>query len=68
MNPRHKLGCPCPWCSPPHGEATWCAKLTSEQAREIRASKEKLRELAQRYGVSETVISGIRNGYRWKHA
>lgn len=41
------------------------AKLTREQALEIRASREKLEILAARYGVSISRISMIRNGKSW---
>lgn len=39
-------------------------KITDEQVREIRASGELGVELARRYGVSESCISGIRRGLR----
>jgi hypothetical protein len=42
------------------------AKLTIEQAREIRMSEESGPVLALRYGVNRTVINGIKAGTRWK--
>ena len=47
-----------------HGERNHQAKLTDAQVAEIRASQEKLRALAARYGVRESQISRIRNGVR----
>jgi hypothetical protein len=49
------------------GGRQWKAKLTEEQAREIRESRQKLRELAEMYGVSIGAISAIRKGRSWKH-
>jgi hypothetical protein len=43
------------------------AKLTEEQVREIRVSREKGTDLAAQYGVSTTQISDIRNWRSWKH-
>ncbi|WP_019573442.1 hypothetical protein [Curvibacter lanceolatus] len=42
------------------------AKLTMEQAREVRASAETNRTLAVRFGVSEALISGIRRDKSYK--
>ncbi len=42
------------------------AKLTIEQAREIRLSAETGPVLAARYGVNRAVITGIRAGTRWR--
>ena len=42
------------------------AKLTIEQAREIRASSETLRVDAARYGVCQSAISAIRRGETWR--
>lgn len=42
------------------------AKLTIEQAREIRMSQESGPVLAKRYGVNRSVINGIKAGTRWK--
>jgi len=42
------------------------AKLTQEAVIEIRASEEKGRALAKKYGVSETTISRVRLGTGWK--
>lgn len=42
-------------------------KLTESEVREIRKSTELLRVLAERYSVSETNISYIRNRKSWRH-
>lgn len=42
------------------------AKLTMEQAREIRASTESGPVLAERYGVNRSLIGGIRRGQAWR--
>lgn len=42
------------------------AKLTIEQAREIRISEVPNKELAALYGVHKSVIQGIKTGTRWK--
>lgn len=46
-----------------HGERNHMAKLTNAQADEIRKSKELLKVLAQRYEVTMSTISRIRNGF-----
>lgn len=61
-----------------HGENTRHAKLTTEQAREIRKRHVKgikgrpgignTKELAAEYGVSISVIQAIGNGRIWRHA
>lgn len=43
------------------------AKLTDAQVIEIRASKEPTKTLRERYGVSRTLIQGIRRGQYRKH-
>jgi hypothetical protein len=43
------------------------AKLTEEQAREIKNSTLPTRVLAKRYGMERHSISGIRRGYTWRH-
>lgn len=44
------------------GEKNSNAKLTDEQAAEIRSSSEPTKVLRERYGVSRTLIQGIRRG------
>lgn len=51
------------------GERNSQHKLTSEDVKEIRFTQDRHgigAALAREYGVSQTVISGIRNGSRWK--
>lgn len=45
---------------------TFRSTLTEENVTEIRTSELKLRELAEKFGVSEGTISRIRNHKRWK--
>jgi hypothetical protein len=45
----------------------WKAKLTEEQVRWIKGSRNKLREAAEICGVSISTIWWIRNGRSWKH-
>lgn len=42
------------------------AKLTLEQAREIRASEDTGPVLAERYGVNRSLIGSIRRGVAWR--
>lgn len=49
------------------GSANSNAKLTARDVLEIRASREKAPELAQRYGVSRSTIVNIINGRTWNH-
>jgi hypothetical protein len=51
------------------GEEKALAKLTEDQIREIRrdAGLYSDREMAARYGVSHSLIQGIRKNQRWKH-
>lgn len=43
-------------------------KLTAEDAVAIRESSETITVLAERYGVSDSLISMVRTGQRWPHA
>lgn len=56
----------------PRGAAVWCARLTSAQAREIRAAYAlgdiSQRALGAQYGVSDVTVSRIVRGLRWSHA
>lgn len=68
--------CRTPACvNPAHLEpVTWAencrrgtnAKLTMEDAREIRVSSERGIDLAARFGVSKATISHIKSGRRWR--
>lgn len=50
------------------GERSWFAKLTDDDVRAIRAaSGVTQRELAQRYGVSQQLVSRIQRGEAWTH-
>lgn len=60
------------WSSPMRGakiaqaRRTTMAKLTLEQAREIRASSDSGPVLAARYGVNRSLVSRIRRGDAWR--
>ena len=43
------------------------AKLTEQQVREIYASTETQRVTARRYGVTQSLVSQIRNRQVWAH-
>lgn len=49
------------------GETQWQARLTADDVRTIRASKESGKELARRFGVSPQTICDIRKGRKWQH-
>lgn len=49
------------------GEACYRAVLTDQDVRDIRASNERGKDLAERYGVSRATITDIRKGRSWKH-
>lgn len=49
------------------GELNPAAKLDSEQVIAIRKDPRKLLFIAQEYGISESVVSSIKNGKTWKH-
>lgn len=53
---------------PPSGEDHYGSKLTWEKVDEIRASSLNGVELARIYGVSSTLIYGVRNGKTWVRA
>tara|TARA_R110002126_G_scaffold267214_2_gene410630 strand:+ start:232 stop:735 length:504 start_codon:yes stop_codon:yes gene_type:complete len=42
------------------------SKLTAALADEIRQSDGKQRDIAKRYGVSQTTVNGIKNGRTWR--
>ena len=49
------------------GERNHKAKLTEQQAKEIKGDKRPTKILMAEYGVGRTTIQGIRSGRRWKH-
>lgn len=49
------------------GSSNGCAKLTEAEALEVRNSPALLRELSDRFGISQTTASRIRLGRNWKH-
>lgn len=49
------------------GEKIYTAKLTPDKVREIRQSVGTLAEVANRFGVSPSLIRFIRIGENWKH-
>lgn len=49
------------------GEEAANAKLTSAQVMAIRLSRSATRELVEEYGVSQTLVDGIRRGRLWRH-
>jgi len=51
---------------PKPGEENGCAKLTWDQVREIRVASGFQRDIAARYGVTQTNISQIKRGLTWK--
>lgn len=46
--------------------STFNSKLTEEDVKDIRTSSDTLKFMAEKYSVSETTISRIRNHKRWK--
>ena len=55
------------WEKLPRGEASARAKLTEKAVREIIASKEQGKVLAERYGMGQSQISRIRRRQAWEH-
>jgi len=51
----------------PCGEAINTAKLTADDVREIRRIGKPLKQHAQRYGVTESLVSAILSRKAWKH-
>lgn len=49
------------------GELNGRAKLTAEQAAEIKLATGSLHEIARRYGVGKSIVGYIRSGQNWKH-
>ena len=52
---------------PTRGTSHPKSKLTDDAVRHIRTSSEMGRDLARKYGVSQTIISAVRHGHTWKH-
>ena len=51
----------------PRGEAHWCAKLTSETVAAIRADARTQQKIASAYGISQSVVGGIKRREIWRH-
>lgn len=49
------------------GEQNGKAKLTADQIRQIRASKEMHKVIAWRFGISQSHVNDIRGGRVWRH-
>lgn len=49
------------------GSDHYCARLTADAVREIRASPESLRSLARRYGVAWLTVRDAKFGVTWRH-
>lgn len=49
------------------GESRPLAKLTEREVLTIRLESASINTVCKRFGVSKGLISGIRNGTRWKH-
>lgn len=50
-----------------HGERSAPAKLTDQQAREIKQATGPQREIAKTYGVSKATVSLIKTGKTWRY-
>lgn len=60
---RHRL-------RPPFGEAHWCAKLSLADVAAIREQRTRgvpISQVAAAFGVSESTVSEVANGKRWRH-
>lgn len=51
----------------PKGENNPAARLTEEQVRQIRLSKESIRKLGVKLGVSHRTVNKVRLGETWRH-
>jgi hypothetical protein len=51
----------------PEGSEHHASKITEDDARAIRASVETLDVLSQRYGMSRSALSALRNRKTWRH-
>ena len=49
------------------GEQTYNHKLTEKQAKEIKSMVGTHQEIANKYGVSLTAVTRIKNGNSWRH-
>jgi hypothetical protein len=50
----------------PKGERHWWAKLTRQQAIEIYNEVGSQYKIAQKYGITQSTVSGIKRGVTWK--
>jgi hypothetical protein len=51
-----------------HSESHTLSKITSDIARNIRADPRSAPKIARCYGVSPSLVRGIKNGTHWKYA
>ena len=52
---------------PRYGQAVNTCKLTPEQAIEVFLSTDRQRDVAKRYGISQTAVGYIKRGRNWAH-
>lgn len=52
---------------PPRGDRHWTTHLTDSDVVAIRNAPPPYREIAERFGVSESTVADIRNLKRWRH-
>lgn len=53
--------------NPPKGISHWNSRLTEEIIGDIRTKRMKGKEFAKIYGISDSTVSQIQHGKRWKH-
>lgn len=53
--------------NPPRGENVRNSKLTAQDVREIRVSRDSHRKIAARYGIDQTLVSQIKLRKGWAH-
>jgi len=53
--------------NPKIGESHWIAKITEDDVRAIRASAEDQKDIAKRYGITQSTVSDIKRRKSWRH-